>query len=412
MTIQKLQSDVEGTPGNMTGADIASSVNGLIEGTALISARNVAFLGDSITEESEEAEPSYNYRNRGYAIWSMYHTNHRFNISGIFGYSGQATAYIETQVGNVTATNADICFILAGANDILGTATIQEITDKYDSIATKLKAASILPVFLSVFPRNDGDATENERSFELSNYLKGKASAGDIAFIDSAKLMIETESTINTDFSYDGVHTNMLGAYSIGKLVGKWLDDNFPASVNPVQLGVNNYATNPLFTGTGGSKVSPVTGDIPDDWTLNTSNNGEIIAASIERVSATTSEKAIVLAITGDSTERISPRLQQNQGSLPAGNYYLYAEYEKTGDLEVFSLGCSMTSFSSPTFSASSMSSIDQSIPIPEGEFKFGVRTKSVPIEANQSTWLYVGFSIGSGTGTVKLKNVALVKAS
>lgn len=35
MTIQKLQSSAEGTPGNMTGADIAASVNGLVDAVGL-----------------------------------------------------------------------------------------------------------------------------------------------------------------------------------------------------------------------------------------------------------------------------------------------------------------------------------------------------------------------------------------
>ena len=389
-----------------------ANVNILSDGIASLSARNVAFLGDSITEESEEDAPSLNYRNRGYAIWSMYHTSHRFNISGIFGYSGKATSFIAAQVANVTATNADICFILSGANDILGSATIQQITDNYDLIATNLKAEGILPVFLSVFPRNDGDTTQNERSFEMSNYLKRKSSLGEIAFIDAAKIMIETEATINTAFSYDGVHTNMLGAYALGKLVGAWLDDNFPNSVNPVQLGTKNYVPNHLFVGTGGTAISPATGEVPDGWTLNTSNVGETVASTIETVSPVTSERAIVLNVTGDTTATARPQMQNRIDDLPAGNYYAYAEIEKTGDIEVFGVGASLRSFSPPTFSIGSMNSIDSTIPIPENVFSFGVRTKVVAIEANQTTFFYLGGSVGAGSGILKYKNFALVKVS
>ena len=49
MTIQKLQSDVEGTPGNMTGADIASSVNGLVDEVDKLHLSNLSSVGKRLT---------------------------------------------------------------------------------------------------------------------------------------------------------------------------------------------------------------------------------------------------------------------------------------------------------------------------------------------------------------------------
>lgn len=391
---------------------VQDKINQALINNAQKNVRSVAFLGDSITEESEEAAPSLNYRNRGYAIWSMIHTSHRFNIAGIFGYPGQVTSYIYSQISNVVNSGADICFILSGANDILGSATVQEVTDTYDAMISTLKSAGIYPVFLSVFPRNDGTSTQNERAASFTNHLKTLATQGEIGFVDAATVMQVDDSTINVSRSYDGVHTNLLGGYWIGKAVANWLDANFPASVNPVQFGGVNNLVNPYFAGTGGTIGTGVTGTAPDSWTVSTTNPGtETTVSSIGSVSELSSLSCIQFDISGGDGATRYTRAQQTL-TLPAGDYYLYAEYEKTGDLEIKGMGCSARSYEAPTFNVDSLAMIDSAIDFPENEISIATKTKVISVQEGQTVICYIGFAHGAGTGTVKVKSVSLTKVA
>ena len=369
----------------------------------------IAFLGDSITAE---ANSTLGYRNRGYAIWTMELLKWDFENVGIFGYPGYNTLQVYGQIQNVIDSGAEICVVLTGTNDMGQTTPLDTVKTHYDSIINTLNDNKIIPVFLSIFPNNSQTLANNMRGVEFNNYLKIQQSLGKIFFINTREYIATSDSTIQANKTYDGVHTSSLGACSIAVPVSNFLKNMFPTSNDYFDKSLNLFS-NPYFTGTNGAIGNNASGIAPTGIYVS-APTGSSVSSSIENRSAIISTPSLKLVVNGvNTTDSLTAILSLDYIVGDAGNYILEADIQVSG-VGFLNSSLRIQSFQSPEiFRTDSKAAVGGEAVISiSSTLSYKMRTKSKSIQAGQKLNLYLDILNGVGTNTYYLSNVKFIKVS
>lgn len=163
----------------------------------------VVFMGDSITEFWNTADPSFfseqNYINRGI--------------------SGQTSPQMLLRFrADVIALQPDVVHILAGVNDIAGNTgptSIEMIAGNIFSMAELANSHSIKVILCSVLPAYDFPWSPNQNPVEkiiaLNKLIKAYALERKIEYIDYFTAMKDNRNGLQAAYSGDGVHPNKAG---------------------------------------------------------------------------------------------------------------------------------------------------------------------------------------------------------
>lgn len=234
----------------------------------------IVFEGDSITAGSSGPQ---------FSAFAIMRSGGRFFQPAGWnqGVGGQTAAQMATQVASVTALNPKVVVLLAGTNDLSGTADSDAtIFANIRTCINAYKAAGARVVNICVLPRNDAvwDAGEETRRLALNERIRAQT---DVKVVD-------VEATFNpTTMCDDGLHPNYRGAIHLGNAVGDVLSTMIvPTSVFTGYDGVGNFLVgsgdNPLLTGTTGVKsgTPAPTGEVATGWTLEHNAGASIVIAA------------------------------------------------------------------------------------------------------------------------------------
>jgi lysophospholipase L1-like esterase len=150
----------------------------------------IVMLGDSITEGAE---------------W-----NELLGIDGVAnrGVYGDITQGIINRLENVIEMEPEICFIMAGINDLSIGIGVEETLKNYDKIAGELSRNNIDVVVQSTLYIANGRFNWkriNENVDKLNNGLKEMCDKNNFLYVDvNGKL--SGDGALNEEYTYDGIH--------------------------------------------------------------------------------------------------------------------------------------------------------------------------------------------------------------
>lgn len=218
-------------------------------------------------------------------------------ITGVFGYSGQTSAQIAQQVGQVLAMSPPPaqCVVLAGTNDRGAGITPAQSMANIKTIVGALLGAGIAPWLCTLPPRNDGGTTtaRKRQDNQFNRQLREYARANNFVLFDFYRVLVNPASAGTagwalasdgvgaiSDTSIDQVHPNNYGGYLMGqemarKLAGRLVlqsrggqprDMDSMYTVAGGAMVEGNIVPNGSFSGTGGTKGANATGSLADEW--------------------------------------------------------------------------------------------------------------------------------------------------
>lgn len=253
----------------------------------------IAFLGDSITAQgiSNDANNIRN-NNRGMTFWVPFLTRQRFVSpqSLNFGIIGQTSAEIAARVGDVVASGAGSCVVLAGTND-LGTNDFAATTASLASIYKALSDANIMIVSLPILPRTIGADANAEQNWGFINRVNSWiAKQGQVypgyRFVDPRFLFGDPYSldlSPRTGFTYDGLHPVAIGMRYISKPIAEYLNTMLPDTSIQVSSPTDYFSAynpggtlnnNPMLAGSAGTLGPRATGAVANDWAIGAYDGG------------------------------------------------------------------------------------------------------------------------------------------
>jgi lysophospholipase L1-like esterase len=218
---------------------------------------------------------------------------------------GQTAAQMATQVSQITAQNPKLVSLLAGTNDLTGSAdTPAQI---YANLKTCWKGyidgGAKHVIAIKVLPRNDAaflalSAGRQADRVALNNLIGGFANDSDLALYAAKIHVVDLESTfIPATDTIEGLHPHWLGANKIGFAVGDvantLMQQNF--LLNDLYLDSSNLllaAKNPALTGTAGT-LGTATGQLADGWT-HAENGGMTVVASKTTMNGAAAQRFVV----------------------------------------------------------------------------------------------------------------------
>lgn len=266
----------------------AIEMEGLLLGTGV--SETIAFLGDShMAFGSGFISTAATLNSRGPLTWAMILSGGRVIMPSThnFGVGGETTAQMLARVGDITGLvpRPGICVVMGGTNDIaaggISTNTIMaNLVDIWDALLEAGIAVIASP------PPPIGSGTYS--ASEIGQVLEIKEAMLD--YIGTRERFYVADHTAETfDDALadarsgvllpDDVHLKQYGAFLIGR---SWARGIIKLARNPAPLPTvngqtwsaanpgGNLVANGLMDGDGGSG----TGDIADDWSLDTTNVG------------------------------------------------------------------------------------------------------------------------------------------
>ena len=217
----------------------------------------------------------------GWGIWAQCMGGNRFTFAPNLGIGGQTAAQILARVASAIASPADLVAWTAGVNG--GSETLANRYDDYHATLSQLIAGGKSVLALSELPNTVTGSSANIQ-LAMHNYLAniGNRYPG-IAMADVFSSMADpaTACSYRTGYSDDGLHPNprigframaqaMLDGYLTAAFAG------FPCLAPlPVDTAHGEANTNPLLTGTAGTKSAggaTVSGTVATSWAMQGSN--------------------------------------------------------------------------------------------------------------------------------------------
>lgn len=161
-----------------------------------ISANDIVFLGDSLTE--------------GFNL-SGYFSSDRFRNRGI---SGNTTDHIIYRLESIIKGKPKQVLLMAGINDLFQGQSAHEIISNIRRIADKLVAGtpSTSLCIQSVLPVNETklliESNINTLIFDLNDEIRKFCKKHDIVFADLHADFLNNSGQLDPTFTFDGVHLN------------------------------------------------------------------------------------------------------------------------------------------------------------------------------------------------------------
>lgn len=294
-----------------------------------LSAPGVRIIGDSIVSQNAsktlDTDPidsgtadTINYYPRFWTIFMWLHGNplnfesyisrvdwQRYGSNS--GIGGDTWDGVLARIEPILATMPEqYMFFHCGTNDINGGDTLDEITSDVEACVALCMAYGVTPILSTVLGRNAangadwgtaGGTTTAQKRLVLSAFnawLTEYCRYNGYILVDFNAVTSDDVGDIFEDWTSDGVHPNLRGAYymalelerTLGHLIpkqrnaGRAAYDVYDATYNPH----GNLILNPDFSGVGGTLVSTgylgtfvgVSGgsEVPDDWRFTLKSGG------------------------------------------------------------------------------------------------------------------------------------------
>lgn len=297
------------------------------------------FLGDSQMAYQTEVVPIPFYTKiAGFFHWANALSGAQWSLIRNAGVAGNNTAQvlarIDTAVLPYLPTACDVC---VGTNDIVPGSQIitlpqAETLANLGKIYDKLRLSGIWVRAYSVLPRAGIDATQAARILEINEYIRKywSMNAGG-EYIDIFAGVVDPLSTTiapKAGLLTDGTHCGNLGAFTIGKIIApylaatRWVSNSIlPCSVAQdfaVNSEVQQYARNPLCTGTSGTLQSGNTGTAPDYFTAFTTAN----VSTVHSIAANSDGIGNYHQMAITSTATAAPNNQITLSAIPDGTTF------------------------------------------------------------------------------------------
>ena len=385
---------------------LRTDVDGLID--AVDYGNSIVIWGDSITDQNDgEAVGVKNTLNAGYFTVSNIMLGDYFNLLNNAGVSGERTDQILARFdAGVKAYSPKWVFILAGANDLLGSVPVSTIKDNlaliYDAIESIGAKVITATQYASASFTNESDFSEMNQFIRSESESRGFY----LADFEAATTDPEKASFPYTydNITYDGLHLNAYGA----KLCANVIYDELVKFTNrtrllPTKSNAKNKTLNPLNTGTSGTLNNGVTGQAPNDWNVfSTIPVGSTVVSSVEQGTFSN-----VLKLTYSGTDSFVT-FSRVASSAPVNgkSYYAIAEVKcsLTNSNEV-SLKLRSTG-GSATLTVHGNRTYSDNAQLPLMEFDGVIKT---PVLANvDGTTLIVDVFANGASGTVEIGRVGI----
>jgi lysophospholipase L1-like esterase len=257
-------------------------VNVQLAAIPTIPKNTVAIFGDSITwtygnvdDEWDSVNKISGVSSRCFITWANALLGQRLNVIGNFGISGNTTTQMLARIDSVVALHPAYCIVLGGTNDVWDTdasVTENNLLDIYQTLI----GAGITVVAVTIPPSTWVTAVK-QRVIAINAYIKGlRSSLKNYLVCDAYEAIVNPANDEPiSGRTFDGLHPNTLGGYSIGKALYNLLNPIIPA-LSPF-MGVNdtrNKYANPYLL--GGTTVAT-------SWNVNGMTAGKYTASKVAR---------------------------------------------------------------------------------------------------------------------------------
>jgi lysophospholipase L1-like esterase len=327
----------------------------------------VAFIGDSITEQNDSinASTSYILTGAGYPNWTAYHLNGRIRLLTqsktlsrvTFGVSGfkihqirgtLITNYTTRTEKEILGSNSPLANMLgriakrkvlvvdlSGANDVTDTVTYTaaEVALKRRRLWEEMIVCGVLPadiVAIALLPYGGTTTTAFADAINAINI--NDAAALGINWMPYPAVF-KSAGAANSSYYRDGIHPNKIGAFLIGQALAAVLSPKVTADrfELPISTSARWLSPNPYVTGTQAVSGTRYSGSIATGgWTVG----GSVLANTSVELSKYTDSEGEWQRFVVTGTERDGGLGLSNNIStpIPAGTRYrLVARVRSTG---------------------------------------------------------------------------------
>lgn len=258
------------------------------------------------------------------------------------GVSGNTTTQMLARVSTVVAYSPRFCLVLGGQNDSLSsTGTVTTSYNNLVSIYQALMAAGIYVIAVSVLPDSQGVTDQSKAKLRLNalllQYWRGRRGG---EFVDLYRTVNDPlqpggNAIGSPDFALaDGIHPSVNGAWKMGTALAPVFTRLSSGLAYPLvssQLDnlrdnvlSRNVCNNPLFSGTGGTVGTSITGTVADRWTTSIASGATAVASLVDEPSGYGKmQRMAVTAASGASTCELAMSNLAAFETFTAGNSYM-----------------------------------------------------------------------------------------
>ncbi len=202
------------------------------------------------------------------------------------GIPSERTYGVLSRLNDIVAECPDVVFLTIGTNDIRdATVNLEQIKGNIQEILDRLFNTGATVWMTTIPPRNSfgGGAlmfssAQEAMRLALNNWMRSLPDfyRNQLVLLDWEDVLLDNNTgELNVNYTYDGLHFNSLGCYTIAKHVirpkfeeiygtgVKW--NSYPSTFDATYSPYGNLLTNPTFTGTSGTLVT-ATGTMPTSW--------------------------------------------------------------------------------------------------------------------------------------------------
>lgn len=265
-------------------------------GTSLVQQNNAASAGSSVNHETNS---------RGWQAWmsifsgglakidtwidlNSYVGWGTRNFNGYnFGVSAQTSEEILSRLPDIpqeALDGFDVIIVDAGTNDIVNEpastqARRERICEFFLNKGKQVILLTVLNRATSVWASDSSSRKNHHMVNSLSRYYADKTEG--VILYDWNKDWVDYSTAVTVPkpgYSIDGTHFDTPGGYSVGKGMGEFISENYPAVPRRVlaqedvyDSSINtfgNLAPNPLMFGTSGTAGTGASGDVADDMRM------------------------------------------------------------------------------------------------------------------------------------------------
>jgi lysophospholipase L1-like esterase len=261
----------------------------------------VVLIGDSISDFNQvsttwngsSGSRNIAYQASGYLACAMIWNRQQGSWidAGIGGQqSFEGLARFDT---DVAAYRPQVVIEAYSTNDIVNGRTATAVFADRLAMWRKAWAIGAKVIAATCPPRSIFTTAEANECHKLNSMLRAFAATNpdDFALVDWYAVWADPLTDLyKTGYSPDGTHPNNLAGWVMGKAFEAALDRFLPAANPPLAMSnvndLDNLLTNPMMTGTGGTKTSNkgLTGVVADGWGAVSSGTDANLAAALSKV--------------------------------------------------------------------------------------------------------------------------------
>lgn len=241
-----------------------------------------AYFGDSMTRQNYFVGATTSlYQDQGYFVWANAYLGQYFDLVNpdAGGVNGDTTSLMLNRIqASVLSYNPDVCFILAGFNDINNGVGYPTIVENLNTIYNSILKTGCKIIALAVLPSTSFNILKRESLCKVNLWIKNFSARNDgVIFVDTFTPMVDPASSTSAPLSGvlgDGIHPNTKGAQILGKTIAAALKNLFPPPAFVQSRGdivsannlTGNMVQNPLMYGSTVASGTGISGNIGTNW--------------------------------------------------------------------------------------------------------------------------------------------------